>query len=151
MTNMQQVNLITCRSKDEKYKYLAFWHCFLKKIKIWDVFVSGFIQCMWVHMNLNEINLWCDFAWNLQEAVVIPPYVAFAIRPNPGFWEFVKVNSADLSVDGITSTDYLKFKEMIVDESWYFTYLNSNWFWVWMLQYDLKVQILNTFGQDSFT
>lgn len=53
-----------------------------------------------------------------QEAAVIPPYVAFAIRPNPGFWEFVKVNSADLSVDGITATDYLKFKEMIVDESW---------------------------------
>ncbi|KAL8211236.1 hypothetical protein R6Q57_005673 [Mikania cordata] len=53
-----------------------------------------------------------------QEAAVVPPYVAFAIRPNPGFWEFVKVNSNDLSVDGITSTDYLKFKEMIVDDKW---------------------------------
>lgn len=54
-----------------------------------------------------------------QEAAVIPPYVAFAIRPNPGFWEFVKVNANDLSVDGITATDYLKFKETIVDENWY--------------------------------
>ncbi|KAI3808311.1 hypothetical protein L1987_24260 [Smallanthus sonchifolius] len=53
-----------------------------------------------------------------QEAAVVPPYVAFAIRPNPGFWEFVKVNCNDLSVDGITSTDYLKFKEMITDETW---------------------------------
>ncbi|KAK1361858.1 Sucrose synthase [Heracleum sosnowskyi] len=53
-----------------------------------------------------------------QEAVVIPPHVAFAIRPNPGFWEFVKVSSSDLSVEGITATDYLKFKEMIVDEKW---------------------------------
>ncbi|KAJ9540913.1 hypothetical protein OSB04_027419, partial [Centaurea solstitialis] len=53
-----------------------------------------------------------------QEAAVVPPYVAFAIRPNPGFWEFVKVNSNDLSVDGITATDYLKFKEAIVDETW---------------------------------
>ncbi|PNX57929.1 sucrose synthase 2-like protein, partial [Trifolium pratense] len=48
---------------------------------------------------------------NLQEAVVEPPYVAFAIRPNPGVWEHVRVNSEDLSVEPITSTQYLKFKE----------------------------------------
>ncbi|KAI4299664.1 hypothetical protein L6164_033099 [Bauhinia variegata] len=53
-----------------------------------------------------------------QEAVVIPPYVAFAVRPNPGVWEFVKVSSENLSVEGITSTDYLKFKEMAYDENW---------------------------------
>nr|GEU31987.1 sucrose synthase 7-like [Tanacetum cinerariifolium] len=53
-----------------------------------------------------------------QEAAIVPPYVAFAIRPNPGFWEYVKINSNDLSVDGITATDYLKFKETIVDETW---------------------------------
>jgi sucrose synthase len=55
----------------------------------------------------------------LQEAVVIPPHVAFAIRPNPGFWEFVKVSSDDLSVEAITPADYLKCKEMITDEKWY--------------------------------
>ncbi|GLU10603.1 hypothetical protein SLE2022_273960 [Rubroshorea leprosula] len=53
-----------------------------------------------------------------QEAVVIPPNVAFAIRPSPGNWEFVKVSADDLSVEGITSTDYLKFKEMVIDENW---------------------------------
>ncbi|XP_062150878.1 sucrose synthase 5-like isoform X2 [Alnus glutinosa] len=53
-----------------------------------------------------------------QEAVVIPPHVAFSIRPNPGFWEFVKVSSDDLSVEGITPRDYLKYKEMITDEKW---------------------------------
>ncbi|KAF4354289.1 hypothetical protein G4B88_007418 [Cannabis sativa] len=53
-----------------------------------------------------------------QEAVVIPPYVSFAIRPNPGFWEFVKVSSEDLSVEAITTTDYLKFKEMLYDDKW---------------------------------
>lgn len=53
-----------------------------------------------------------------KEAAVVPPYVAFAIRPNPGFWEFVKVNANDLSVDGITATEYLKYKEMTVDEKW---------------------------------
>ncbi|XP_020234134.1 sucrose synthase 6 [Cajanus cajan] len=53
-----------------------------------------------------------------QEAVVGPPYVAFAIRPNPGVWEFVRVNSEDLSVEPITPTDYLKFKERVHDENW---------------------------------
>lgn len=53
-----------------------------------------------------------------QEAVVVPPYVAFAIRPSPGFWEYVKVSSVNLSVEGISATEYLKFKETIVDENW---------------------------------
>ncbi|KAJ8549796.1 hypothetical protein K7X08_033503 [Anisodus acutangulus] len=52
------------------------------------------------------------------EAAVISPYIAFATRQNPGFWEYVKVNANDLSVEGITATEYLKFKEMIVDENW---------------------------------
>ncbi|XXG87325.1 hypothetical protein AAC387_Pa11g2039 [Persea americana] len=53
-----------------------------------------------------------------QEAAVVPPYVAFAVRPNPGIWEYVKVNSEDLSVDAITSSEFLKFKETIFDEKW---------------------------------
>ncbi|KAK4409492.1 Sucrose synthase 7 [Sesamum angolense] len=53
-----------------------------------------------------------------QEAAVVPPYVAFAIRPSPGFWEYVKVSANDLSVEGITATEYLKYKEMTVDETW---------------------------------
>ncbi|XP_065881335.1 sucrose synthase 7-like [Euphorbia lathyris] len=53
-----------------------------------------------------------------QEAAVVPPYVAFAVRPNPGFWEYVKVNADDLTVEGITSSEYLKFKEIIFDQKW---------------------------------
>lgn len=59
-----------------------------------------------------------DMLINLQEAVVDPPYVAFAIRPNPGVWEYVRVNSEDLSVDVITPTDYLKSKERVYDQKW---------------------------------
>ena len=55
----------------------------------------------------------------MQEAAVVPPYIAFAVRPNPGIWEYVKVNSEDLSVDAITSSEFLKFKETIFDEKWY--------------------------------
>ncbi|XWS60046.1 hypothetical protein CRYUN_Cryun07bG0000300 [Craigia yunnanensis] len=53
-----------------------------------------------------------------QEAAVVPPYVAFAVRPNPGFWEFVKVNSENLHVDAIKVSEYLKFKETIFDQNW---------------------------------
>ncbi|KAK9950711.1 hypothetical protein M0R45_006186 [Rubus argutus] len=53
-----------------------------------------------------------------QEAVVSPPHVVFAIRPNPGYWEYVKVSSEDLSVEAITVRDYLKFKETLYDEKW---------------------------------
>ncbi|KAK5782984.1 sucrose synthase 6-like [Gossypium arboreum] len=53
-----------------------------------------------------------------QEAAVIPPYVAFAVRPNPGFWEFVKVNSENLLVDEINASEYLKCKEMVFDQNW---------------------------------
>ncbi|KAL0927493.1 hypothetical protein M5K25_001667 [Dendrobium thyrsiflorum] len=49
--------------------------------------------------------------FSTQEAVVLPPFVAFAVRPHPGIWEYVKVNSDDLSVDGITAADYLKAKD----------------------------------------
>jgi sucrose synthase len=55
----------------------------------------------------------------LQEAAVIPPFVAFAVRPNPGFWEYVKVNAEDLSVEGISVSEYLQLKEMVFDEKWY--------------------------------
>lgn len=65
-------------------------------------------------------KIFCDQI--LQEAAVVPPCIAFATRQNPGFWEYVKVNANDLSVEGITATEYLKFKEMIVDESWYRIY-----------------------------
>ena len=54
-----------------------------------------------------------------QEAAVVPPYVALAIRPNPGYWEHVKVNADDLVVQGISASEFLKYKETIFDEEWY--------------------------------
>ncbi|KAJ8459376.1 hypothetical protein OPV22_032302 [Ensete ventricosum] len=53
-----------------------------------------------------------------QEAVVLPPFVAFAVRQHPGIWEYVKVNAEDLFVNEITASEFLKFKETIYDERW---------------------------------
>lgn len=61
------------------------------------------------------------FFW--QEAAVVPPNVAFAVRNNPGCWDYVNVNAEDLSVTNISATDYLKLKETIFDENWYIYFL----------------------------
>ncbi|KAL3531498.1 hypothetical protein ACH5RR_010820 [Cinchona calisaya] len=50
-----------------------------------------------------------------QEAIVLPPFVAIAVRPRPGVWEYVRVNVHDLSVDQLTISEYLRFKEELVD------------------------------------
>ncbi|KAK4490439.1 hypothetical protein RD792_001116 [Penstemon davidsonii] len=67
-------------------------------------------------VSCTDVN--CFVVKSEQEAAVVPPHVAFAIRPSPGFWEYVKVSANDLSVEGISATEYLKFKEMTVDETW---------------------------------
>ncbi|XP_027122896.2 sucrose synthase 7 [Coffea arabica] len=53
-----------------------------------------------------------------QEAAVVPPYVAFAVRYGSGCFDYVKVNAEDLSANNITATEYLRLKEMIYDENW---------------------------------
>lgn len=52
----------------------------------------------------------------LQEAIVLPPYVAMAIRPRPGVWEFVLFNFHELNVEQLNIAEYLKFKERLEDE-----------------------------------
>ncbi|PKA57700.1 Sucrose synthase 4 [Apostasia shenzhenica] len=51
-----------------------------------------------------------------QEAIVLPPFVAIAIRPRPGVWEYVRVNVYELNVEQLTVPEYLQFKEKLVDE-----------------------------------
>ncbi|CAN6464105.1 unnamed protein product [Victoria cruziana] len=53
-----------------------------------------------------------------KEAVAVPPIIAFSVRPAPGIWEFVKVDANDLASEGISSAEYLKFKELLFDEEW---------------------------------
>jgi hypothetical protein len=46
---------------------------------------------------------------------VLPPFVAIAVRPRPGVWEYVRVNVHELSVEQLTVSEYLRFKEDLVD------------------------------------
>lgn len=50
-----------------------------------------------------------------QEAIVLPPWVALAIRLRPGVWEHVRVNVNALVVEEVTVPEYLQFKEELVN------------------------------------
>ncbi|XP_077236474.1 sucrose synthase-like [Tasmannia lanceolata] len=52
-----------------------------------------------------------------QEAIVMPPWVALAVRPRPGVWEYVRVNVNELAVEELSVPEYLKFKEDLVNGS----------------------------------
>lgn len=47
---------------------------------------------------------------------MLPPFVAIAIRPRPGVWEYIRVNLHELNVEELKVSEYLRFKEMLVDE-----------------------------------
>ncbi len=52
-----------------------------------------------------------------QEAIVSPPWVGFAMRPRPGIWEYLRVNVDELEVEELSVSEYLGFKERLVDGS----------------------------------
>ncbi|XWS39005.1 hypothetical protein CRYUN_Cryun18bG0012800 [Craigia yunnanensis] len=60
-------------------------------------------------------NLFFRVLQSAQEAIVLPQFVAIAVRPRPGVWEYVRVNVYELSVDHLTVAEYLRFKEELVD------------------------------------
>lgn len=52
-----------------------------------------------------------------QEVIVLHPWVAFAVRPRPGVWEYIRVNGSELAAKRLTPTEYLKFKEELLNGS----------------------------------
>ncbi|KAF8025920.1 hypothetical protein BT93_F2676 [Corymbia citriodora subsp. variegata] len=52
-----------------------------------------------------------------QEAIVSPPWVALAVRPRPGVWEYIRVNVHALVLEQLEVAKYLHFKEELADGS----------------------------------
>ena len=48
----------------------------------------------------------------------MPPWVALAVRPRPGVWEYLRVNVHALVVEELQPAEYLRFKEELVDGRW---------------------------------
>ncbi|KAL6547022.1 SAGA histone acetylase and TREX-2 complexes component [Orobanche minor] len=57
-----------------------------------------------------------DVLKSSQEAVVISPRVALAFRPRPGVWVYLLLNLEQLSVATLSVSEYLKFKETVVED-----------------------------------
>ncbi|KAG0588073.1 hypothetical protein KC19_2G213800 [Ceratodon purpureus] len=51
---------------------------------------------------------------NCQEAMVLPPWVGFAVRPRPGTWEYLRINVEELTLEELSVSEYLGFKEQLV-------------------------------------
>lgn len=46
---------------------------------------------------------------------MLVPFVALAVRPRPGVWEYLRVDVHGLVVDELSAAEYLKFKEELVE------------------------------------
>ncbi|KAJ1402967.1 Sucrose synthase [Sesbania bispinosa] len=63
-------------------------------------------------------------------AIVLPPWVALAVRPRPGVWEYLRVNVHALVVEELQLLRFLRFKEELVDGS-----SNGNFVLSWTLNH----------------
>jgi sucrose synthase len=82
---------------------------------------TRFRDINWTAMLLTfDAVLTNDIYFVTQEAIVISPWVALAIRPRPGVWEYVRVNVSELAVEELKVPEYLQFKEQLVEEGYTF-------------------------------
>ncbi|ONK64508.1 uncharacterized protein A4U43_C07F26800 [Asparagus officinalis] len=70
------------------------------------------------HENLKD-GVFEDVLKAAQEAIVLPPWVALAIRPRHGVWQYVRVNVSELTMQELTVAKYLQFKEELA-KRWVF-------------------------------
>ena len=57
-----------------------------------------------------EFNSW-DLLFCLKDVIFLPSFVAIPVRPRPGVWEYVCVNVSDLSLEQLSISEYLSFKQ----------------------------------------
>lgn len=50
-----------------------------------------------------------------QEAVILPPWIAFAVRSRPGVWDYIRVSLKELTVEKLTVSEYLRLQEELVN------------------------------------
>jgi sucrose synthase len=77
---------------------------------------KGFVQPKHLFAEFEAIpEAFGEVSKNIQEAVVLPPYLALAVRPRPGVWEHIRVNMKTLDVEELPVAEYLKIKEELID------------------------------------
>lgn len=79
---------------------------------------------------------------------MLPPWVALAVRPRPGVWEYLRVNLHALVVEELQPAEFLHFKEELVDGVYVTNFLTSN---LCFFVITLKNGILNRSKNGDFT
>ena len=47
---------------------------------------------------------------------MVSPWVAFAVRPRPGLWEYLRINVDELLIEQLSTAEYLELKERLAVE-----------------------------------
>lgn len=77
---------------------------------------KGFVQPQQLVAEFEAIpEAFGEVSKNIQEALVLSPYLALAIRPRPGVWEHIRINMKTLDVEELPVAEYLMMKEELVD------------------------------------
>ncbi|KAK9275846.1 hypothetical protein L1049_023119 [Liquidambar formosana] len=62
---------------------------------------------------LADWGIWRYF--EIHTAIVLPPWIALAVRPRPGVWEYIRLNVKGLVVEELSVPEFLHFKEVLVN------------------------------------
>nr|ANA07245.1 sucrose synthase [Pinus taeda] len=90
-----------------------------KKILQPHQLLDGLEEVIGKNVELESLRhgLFGEVLRSTQEAIVLPPWIALAVRPRPGVWEYVRVNVDELAAEQLSVAEYLEFKEHLVNGS----------------------------------
>jgi len=67
------------------------------------------------HAELNlQSSILAEWAHTGQEATLQEPWAYFALRPQIGQWQFIRIHAEELIPENITVDEYLAFKDFII-------------------------------------
>ncbi|XP_074267984.1 sucrose synthase-like [Silene latifolia] len=63
------------------------------------------------------VGAFAEIIRSTQEAVILSPWIALAVRQRPGVWNYLCFDSKKLILKELTVSEFLKLKEMVVEEN----------------------------------
>lgn len=112
---IQEFNAWATDHRDELHALLRKWFELERPLLLRSDLLEVFDQVRDSHPHtlintpLHELIKW------LQEAVCRPPLTYLALREGPGHWSFLRIHQQQLIPETISVSDYLAFKELLVD------------------------------------
>lgn len=93
-------------------RYLSMERPFLLRSDLWDAFKSFCEETSDKALLDSPLS---DVIFYAQEATINNPWIYLFIRPRVASWHYLRINIEQMGVDEISSTEFLKFKESLVD------------------------------------